>query len=509
MRSPRLTLIIGLGLGLAAGTAGCRKSAAPPPAPAQAAPATPAARTSSAAAEAAAPDTAPWRKDVPKGEAPKAPVLPSFKTANLKNGLTIIVPDQRSLLPLVSFELVSIGGAATDPPGKAGLAALTFAMMAEGAGKRDAIQFSDAVANLGAGFNAAADRDHAGAAIGGLKRHSEAMLGLLADAVLAPRLAAKDFDRRKSQTVAELQRQRGSPQTLALEAAPALIYGADHPYGHPPSGTVETVPTLTLADVKGNWKRLVSPKTSALVAAGDITLEEAVKLAEKHFGKWAQAAPALPTIAEVKPEPRTAVVLLDKKNAPQTMELIGRPIFGRGSADEAPMTVLNEIYGGAFTSRLNMDLREDKGYTYHAESQATYRLGCGVFLAYSAIRQDATAQGLVEMFKQLDGLRTNPPTDEEVALAKAGIIRGLTGAFERNRAIARAADAIFVYRLPLDYYGKLADKYESVTTAAVRDVAARYLDPALMKVLLVGDAKVIKEPVEKDGLGPVVVRDKP
>jgi predicted Zn-dependent peptidase len=495
---------------------GCRKSAAPAPK----APAAEPAKTSTAAQggtdgdraeelEAKLHPEAEWRRQMPHAGPPKPPVLPSFKTAQLKNGLTVIVPAEKSMLPLVSFELVTRGGASTDPPELAGLAALTYAMLNEGAGSRGALQFSDAVADLGAAFGANADRDRGSAVIGGLKRNADPMVALLADAVLRPKMSEKDFARRKEQMVAALERNRGSPQGLAFEALPALIYGPEHPYGHPPTGTVETAKKMTLAEVKKARARLIGPKVSALVAAGDISLEEAVALAEKHFGKWTAVTRPEPPIRTIEVTPRKEIIIVDKAPSPQTMIAIARPIFGKGHPDEAPMTVLNEIFGGAFTSRLNMNLREDKGYTYGASSQAAYRLGVGVFVAYSAVRQDVTAQSLQEFMNELEGLTKRPPTDEEVALAKAGIIRGLTGNFERTAASAVAADAIFIYALPLDYYTHLGEKYEGVDLDSVRRVANAYMKPELMKVLLVGDAQAIRPGVELNKLGPIVVREKP
>lgn len=455
------------------------------------------------------PKDAEWRKMPPKPGPPRAPVLPSFKSAKLKNGLTVIVADEKSLLPLVSFEIVTLGGALTDPPKSAGLAALAYGMLGEGAGSRDVLQFSDAVADLGAAFAAQADRDRGAVAIGGLKRTADQMLELLADAVIRPRYEPKDFERRKQQAMGALGQARGSPQGLAFEALPALIYGPLHPYGHPPSGIVETVAKLKLEDVKKARARIMGPSTSALIAAGDITLDQAKALAEKHFGKWNQRVKKLKPVAPVSAKKRTEVVLIQKENAPQTMELIGRPIFGRGHPDEAAMTVLNEIYGGAFSSRLNMNLREDKGYTYGATSQTAYRAGVGVFVALSPIRQDVTAEGLKEMFSELEGLKQRPPDQEEVERAKAGIIRSLPGSFERTAAVASAAESIFVYKLPPDYFQKLGAKYEGVSVDAVRAAAAKYMVPELMQVLLVGDAAVIKEGVEKTNLGKVVVKESP
>jgi predicted Zn-dependent peptidase len=203
------------------------------------------------------------------------------------------------------------------------------------------------------------------------------------------------------------------------------------------------------------------------------------------------------------------VVLIDKKGAAQTMVLVARPIFGRGSADEFPMTITNEIFGGSFSSRLNMNLREDKGYTYGAGSQTAYRAGVGVFLAYGAMRQDATAPALKEIFSELTGMETKAPAADEVERAKDSIQRSLPGAFERTGAIAGAASSIFLYDLPLDYFVHLSSRYEKITPADVQLMTKKWLTPDLMQVLLVGDAAAVSEGVRGLNLGKLQVRSIP
>jgi predicted Zn-dependent peptidase len=455
------------------------------------------------------PDSESWRKDLPQNVDEETPRLPAFESSKLKNGLTVIVPSEKSQLPLISLQLVTRGGAALDTPDKAGLASLVYGMLGEGAGNRDALKFSDAVADLGAQFGAASDRDRGSVSIGGLSRHADAMTALLADAALRPRMADKDFARRKEQQIAGLIASRGSPDGLAFQAIPALLYGKDHPYGHPPTGTPDTVKTISIADLKAALPKVIAPERSALVVAGNLSLDAAVKLAEKHFGKWKSGTSVMAEIKEVSAAPRAQVFLIDKKGAPQTMTLVGRPIFGRGSPDEAPMLVTNNLYGGSFTSRLNMNLREDKGYTYGAGSQIAYRIGAGSFLAYSALRADATGLGLAEFFKELEGLITKPPAEDEVTLAKDGLILALPGQFERLSAAATAASSIFVYELPLDYYVGLVERIQSVDPAKVKEMAQKHLDPKVMTVLLVGDAAGVKAQVEKLGLGAVVLTPAP
>jgi predicted Zn-dependent peptidase len=446
-----------------------------------------------------------WRKEMPKSGQPRTPVFPKFETAKLENGLTVMVATVDTL-PLVSFTLVTQGGSALDPKSKDGLTALTYAMLEEGAGELDALAFSDRVADLGAYFNATSDRDRGDVSIGGLSENADAMLGLLSDAVRRPKLAAKDFDRLKRQTVASLLQQRSSPQGLAFEVFPALIYGEDHPFGHPPSGTPQTVASIELADVKAQHERVIGPNTSALIASGAITLEEAVALAKKRFGDWTHRVPDVKPVPEVQPEKRAKVVVIDKPNTPQTIAIVGRPLFGRGHPDEVPLRLINEVYGGSFSSRLNMNLREEKGYTYGASSQVAFRRGIGVFLAYAAVRTDVTGPALEEFFSELEGLRTERAAGEELERARSGIIRSLPGQFETTGAIAGAAASLFVYDLPLDYYETLSAKYAQVGAEAAQKAGDQYLGAAEMKVLLVGDARQIVEPVKLLRLGEVELR---
>lgn len=446
-----------------------------------------------------------WRAARPKPGAPREPALPTFQKATLSNGLTLLVAENQAL-PLVSFSLVIKGGAAVDPPGKAGLMSLTYAMLDEGAGDLDALAFADRLADLGAGFGAAGDRDSGALSISGLSRNSDPMLGLLALAAMQPRLQAVDFERVKAQTLAAMERRRSSPQGLAFEELPGILYGADHPLGHPPTGSPTSVSPLTLDDVKAQHAKVFGPKSAALIVSGALGLDAAKALAETHFGKWQSGAEPPPAIPGKQAEARKSVIIIDKAPAPQTVAILARPIFGRGHPDEVPLTLANVIFGGAFTSRLNLNLREDKGYTYGAGSQAIFRQGVGAFVAMSALRQDATAAGLKETIKELEGMKKKPPTKAEIDDAKSSLIRSLTGDFETNGAIAGAAAGIFVNDLPLDYFQKLPERYAKVSVADIRRVSSAYLAPNLMKVVLVGDQAVIGPTLAPLKLGTLEVR---
>lgn len=451
------------------------------------------------------PNSEGWRARRPEVGPPPAPSLPMFTRRSLENGLTVL-HSRVEAMPVVTFSLVTVGGATRDPNGEAGLTGLMYAMLEEGAGPLDALAFSDRVADLGASFGAGSGRDRGSITITGLARQAEPMMRLLTLAALEPRFAAKDFERRKTQTLASLERARGSPQGLAFERLPALIYGPEHPYGHPPGGTLETVAKLTLEKVRAQYARTLGPGHSALIIAGDIPLEPALALAESHLGSWAHEAAPLPEIPDIAARPRTAIHLVDKPGAAQTMTIIGRPVFGRGHPDEIALKLANLVYGGSFAARLNMNLREDKGYTYGAHALATYRRGVGVFLAYSALRADVTGPGLQEFFTELAALDgSRPATEGELARARDGVIRGLPARFDRTDSVANAAEELFTYDLPLDYYTALGKRYATTTLKTVRAASVRYLRPELMQILMVGDAKVVKPQLAPLPLGPVVV----
>jgi predicted Zn-dependent peptidase len=443
-----------------------------------------------------------WRKAPPASAAPRTPVLPKFLTQKLDNGLTVMVAEVGTL-PLVSFTLVTQGGSALDPKNQGGLTSLTYAMLEEGSGNLDSLAFSDAVADLGASFGSSSDRDRGDVSISGLSKNADAMLTLLSNAVRRPRFTPDDFERHKRQTVASLIQNRSSPQGLAFELFPALLYGAEHPFGHPPTGTPETVTALSLDDIKAQHDRVFGPNTSALIAAGAITLDQAVALAKKHFGDWAHPVAAVPLAPAVEPTKRTAVVVVDKPGSPQTIAVIGRPLFGRGHPDEVPMRLINEVYGGNFASRLNMNLREGKGYTYGANSQVAFRRGVGVFLAFAAVKSDVTGPALEQFFAEIDGLRSRRPEAPEIERARSGIIRSMPGTFETTGAIAGAAASLFIYELPLDYYETLAARYAEVGAETILKASDAYLTSDTMKVLLVGDAAQIVEPVKLLRLGEV------
>ncbi|MBN2360529.1 MAG: insulinase family protein, partial [Deltaproteobacteria bacterium] len=338
--------------------------ASAPPKPEERVAPTPASAPASAPAVEAAPEPVPaseaWRATPPRAGALPKLVIPTIQQATLPNGLTVLVSEQHQL-PFISVQAAFRAGAALDPENQPGLANLVYEMLPEGTGKRDAVALADAFGDLGSRLGEFVGDDGGGLHFAVLSRNLDPAVGLLAEVVQRPRFDAKDFERRQKKVLADLVRSLGDPMYLAFDAAGGEIFGATHPYGHSTGGTMASVKALKVEDVKRFYAANVGPRTAALVFAGDITLQQARKLAQKHFGKWKGKARPPQAPAAPAAEPRSRVVVVAKPGLEQTVLAAGRPGIARGDGDEWPLELATSVFGGMFTSRLNMNLREDKG----------------------------------------------------------------------------------------------------------------------------------------------------
>jgi predicted Zn-dependent peptidase len=447
-----------------------------------------------------------FRQQQPKpGESPEL-VLPKFEQATLDNGLTVLVSTRKEL-PLVFVGMAFAAGGSQDPKGKWGLADITYKMMLEGAAGRDTTALDEAFQNLGVSPSVSTNPDGAFIGTRVLKRNADAALGLLSDVVRKPNFAPKDFERRKKLQLAELVRAMGSPGFLAQQAYLNAVFGPAHPYGHPVSGLPATVEAVTLADVKGFYGKSVGPRAAALVMTGDITLDEAVALAKKSFGDWKGSA-VLPPVPPTPPAlKREQVVFVPKAGLDQTMIVVGRPGIAVGHPDEYALELATTVFGGFFGSRLNMNLREEKGYSYGAGASADPRLGVGPLTASSAVRQDVTGPALEEFFREMKGIQERPITQKELEAAREGLIRAIPGGFESVEGLGSSAAQLFFKRRPLDEFARTVTGLEKATPGEVQRVAEAYLGPDAMQVVLVGDPEVIQQQVGKLNLGKLESRD--
>ena len=446
-----------------------------------------------------------WRKTQPQpGPAPELhlPVPTEFK---LENGLKALLVEDHAL-PVVTAEIVSRAGSVDNPQDKSGLATLTAEVMGDGTSSRSLTQLAEDQESIGTMIGTSAGMDNSTVSMGLLTYHLDKGMELLSDVVQHPAFRAEDFDRRRKQRLLRISQETDNVQNMALRVGPKLLFG-DQPYGMASSGTAESVNSFTASDISGFYSGHYVPGDSALVLAGDLTRAEAEKLAKQYFGNWSgTAAPAVSVPAASAP-PATHVVIVDKPGAPQTM----LAAFGFGvpanSPDADALDVLNYTLGGSFGSRINMNLREEHGYTYGAQTVFREYRESGAFFSVALVRTDVTAPAAKEMMKEIRNFPVNPSTEAELNDAKESSIRSLPGDFETTSAIAGAISSIFVYDYPLDHYAALPAKYQAITQADIARVAKQYLHPDQLIVLAAGDRSKIEAPLKDAGVGPVEVRD--
>ncbi len=446
------------------------------------------------------------RTKPPSLRPPPALKLPVVRTATLANGLTLAVAEMHKV-PVVDVQVLIDAGAARDPADAPGLATFTAAMLQQGAGTRGALAVADEAAFLGAELNTTASFDLAVASVHVPKRRLEAALDLLADVVLRPTFSDSEVNRQRELRGAQLVQQRDEPVAVANVAFPAIVFGAAHPYGHPLNGTDAATAAIARQQVVQFYRTYYRPAGARVLVVGDIGLAQARKLVTARFGAWDKAdVPAFPT-APVPASAARTVYLIDKPGAAQSVIRIGHVGPPRTTPDWYALEVLNTILGGAFTSRLNQNLRETHGYTYGAFSQFAARRLSGAFVALASVVTAKTDSSLIEFLKELRRIRDEAVPATELSKAKAYVTLGLPGEFETTGGAAARFRDLLAYGLPLDYYDQYIQRINAVTADDVQRVARRYIDPDHFDIVVVGDKSQIEAGIKALNEGPIVYRD--
>jgi predicted Zn-dependent peptidase len=333
----------------------------------------------------------------------------------------------------------------------------------------------------------------------------DSALALMADVVARPAFPVREFERVRRERLTGLLQLRDRAPAIADRAFAQAVFGGQHPYGRPAGGTEASTRALTRADVQQFYARHWRPNAATLVVVGDVRADDVARRVERAFAGWAQAAvPA--ALAPAAPAARpTAVTLVDKPGAPQTSVRIGLPGVARTDPDYFPLLVMNTILGGSFTSRLNQNLREARGYTYGARSGFAMRRAPGPFQAAAEVTGAKTDSALVEFMKELRAIGEAVPA-AELDKAKQYLVLQMPGEFETTGDIAGQLLPVVTYGLPLDYYNTYARRVQAVTQADVQRVARKYLDSSKFAIVIVGDQKSIEPTVRALNLGPVTVR---
>ncbi|MEO7028984.1 MAG: pitrilysin family protein [Acidobacteriaceae bacterium] len=446
-----------------------------------------------------------WRKTVPVAGPARTFHLPVPKTFALSNGMKVYFVEDKAL-PVLSASVGVRAGSENNPVGQGGIATLTAAAMGEATETRDLTKLAEDQERIGTRVGVFASMDGAGASMTVLTNHTTEGMELLADVVQHPAFKAEDVERLRKQRLVGFAQEADSVGAIAARVGPKLVYG-DQPYGAAPTGTVGSVQKLTRDDVAAFYAAHYGPADAALVLVGDVTEAEAKKVAERSFGSWSGTAKSGMTIPPAPEMQATHVVIVDKPGAPQSALFamaIGVPIT---TPDLQAIQVMNYTLGGSFGSRINMNLREEHGYTYGANSGfRTYREG-GPFVSSSLVRTDVTGLAAKEMMHEIATFASNPPTEAELKMAKDSSVRSIPALFETTGATAGALQGIWLYNRPLDYYSTLPAKYEAVTAADIERVAKEDVHPNNMVVLVVGDRAKIEPQMKAVNLGPIEVRD--
>ena len=449
------------------------------------------------------------RSKLPPGGAPSTLRIPTSHRTTLSNGMKVVLAERHET-PTINFALQFDAGYAADSLAIPGTASLTNRMLLEGTAKRTGPQISERNAELGAQISANASLDTSTVSLSALKMNLDDSLELYADILRNPAFPAADFDRVKKLQQAGIQREKAEPNALAQRILPGLIYGANHPYGQPfsGSGTETSLAKITrdsVAQFYGTWYK---PNNATLLIVGDTTLDEIKPKLEKLFGDWKTGEVPKKNIAQVAHREKTTVYLVDRPGAVQSVIMAGQVAPPRNNTDEPAIDVFNSLLGGSFVSRLNMNLREDKHWSYGAFTTIIGARSQRSFLAIAPVQSDKTSESLAEMVKEFrDVLRTKPATDEEVAKMQESLTRSMVGERETKNGVLGDMLTITRYGLPEDYFATYAQKVNALKKSDVNAVAERILRPEKMIYVVVGDRAQVEKGIRDLKLGDVQLLD--
>jgi zinc protease len=428
--------------------------------------------------------------------------VPAVRQARLSNGLDVRVVERRDL-PVVDVQIVTRAGAAHDLAQFAGRAHMTADLLDEGTERRGATQIAEEAETLGASIHSRASWDYASATLHVLSTRLEPALDLLADVLLRPAFAEREVDRKQRERLHSIAQEQDDPRNLASQAFARLVFGAEHPYGNPIGGVRSTVEGLSAELLRDFYTARYRPGSAFAVVCGDIAADDAISLLERYFGEWVPSSADLPGLPPPPPARPTAIHLVDRPGAPQSELRVGHWGPPRQTADYVALHVANTILGGAFTSRLNILLREEKGYTYGAGSSFAFRQGGGPFLASTAVATSATADAVNDMAREVSRLVSEPVSQAELERAQSYLVLGLPRTFETTADVAEHVSELALYDLPQDYYEGYSDAVRRMTAADVQAAAARWLHAENLVVVVAGDAAAVRDELESLELGPV------
>ncbi|HLF11978.1 MAG TPA: pitrilysin family protein [Gammaproteobacteria bacterium] len=435
--------------------------------------------------------------------------FPQIHTATLSNGVQVVLAE-RHAVPVVEMSMQFDAGYAADAGRKLGVASFAMSMLDEGTRSRTALEIAAEGERLGANVSAGSNLDASSVSLSAIKSELADSINLWSDMIQNPAFDPEEIERQRRQRIAGIAQEKAEPVALALRLLPPVIYGPGHAYGVPftGSGTEQSIASITRDDLvafKNSWLR---PDNARLFIAGDTTIAEITPLLERAFREWrAPNAPLLEkNIADVELPSSPRVILIDKPGSPQSFILAGHVIPGLGSERDLAIDAMNGVLGGTFTARINMNLREEKGWAYGARTQLQGARGPRPMLVYAPVQTDRTGDSVAELIRELTTIKTSRPiAPNEMSRVIAGSTRELPGQFETAGAVLGSLITSARYGRPLDYAATLTERYEALSLSDLQSAASDLVQPASLIWVIVGDLSQIRSQVEALNIAPVEI----
>ena len=438
------------------------------------------------------------RTTPPDPAEPRPYHFPHVTRATLPNGLRVLVAESRNA-PLVSLRALIRSGADHDTAKNAGLASIVADLLDEGAGNRDAIQIAEDVGLLGAALGTGADWDASYISLDVLSRTAEEALQIFADVTARATLPGDGLERVRAERMNEILQQRNEPGAIAGKRFSNLLYGSGA-YGNSVVGNAESVARITIDDVRRFYGEHYLPNNSAIVVSGDLSAESAVDLVARALGDWPRGPETPRPVVEPRRIDVSRIYVIDRPQAVQSEIRVGHIGVPRSCEDYFPLSVMNAIFGGVFNSRINLNLRERHGYTYGARSQFAFRRQAGPFVVAAPVRNEVTRESVNEMLNEMRLIRTGDIETRELEDTKSYLMGVFPATVQTASDIASRLVDMELYGLPEDYFDRYRENIAAVTKEDVEHVARKYLDPDRVLIVIVGNAKEIREPLGSLGM---------
>jgi zinc protease len=422
--------------------------------------------------------------------------LPPIEKTKLSNGMAVWMVEHHEL-PILSMNMVFGTGSSNEPEGKVGVSSITSQLLDDGTATRSAADIANQLQSIGANIGSFNDWDSTNVSLQTLTKNLDKAVDIYADVVRNPAFPASEVESLRGRLLVALRQQRSNPNAISNIVYSKVLYG-DHAYGR--SNSEATIKALTRDDVLAYYGSTYRPNNATLIVVGSFDKAALKSRLEKAFGEWKGGETATKDLGMPKSLEKAGIYLVDRPNSAQSVVSIGQVGVDRMNPDYFPIVVMNTILGGGFTSRINMNLREDKGYTYGARSGFTFRRGAGPFQAGGDIQTAVTKEAIAEFMKELNDIRGGRPvTQKELDYNKQSLIRRYPSGFETVGAMSNQLSNLVVYGLPDTYFNDYMSKVNAVTIEDVDRVAKKYLDPAKMAIVIVGDRTVIEPGLKELG----------